>query len=94
MTKILLENKYEVNPGKGQDESHPESQNMPSQDKKTMEDTSVLEVQTVEQVEVSVQEEVRVEDAIDKGEEDARKVDEGKDKDDNPSVDGVNPLVF
>lgn len=60
-----------------------------------MDDTSfVLEVQTVEKVEVNVQQEVRVEDAVDKGEEDARKADEGKDKDDNHLVDTDNPLVL
>lgn len=60
-----------------------------------MDDTTfVSEVQTTEQVEVNVQEEVRVEDAIDKGEEDARKVDEGKDKDDNPLVDADNPPIL
>lgn len=59
-----------------------------------MDDTYVLKVQTIEQEEVSVQEEVRVEDAVDKGEVDVGKENEGKDKCDNPPVDANNPPVL
>lgn len=82
LTKKLLDNYYEVNQEKGQEESHSEEQKMPSHDNpkvQTMDDTFVPEVQSVEPVEANVEN------------ADAGKEDEGKDKVENPSIDVVNP---
>lgn len=84
LTNIFLNNQYEVNQEKGQEEPHSREKNMSSHETvQTMDDTFVPEVQTVEQVEVNVE-----------GVVDARKADEGKDKSGNPSVDADKPLVL
>lgn len=86
LRKNLLQYQYEVNPEKGQDDTHPKTQNIQSQEEKRKDDTpSILDMQEDGHVQVNVPEDTKNENAMDKGEGDVGKAYEVEDT--------QNPLV-